>query len=56
MGAIIIKADKEGNKILSELARRLGGKVILIDDEQFEDISLGTAMDKIKTGELSHRD
>lgn len=56
MGAIIIKVDKEGNKILSELARKLGGSVILIDDEQFEDIALGSAMDKIKTGELSDRD
>lgn len=56
MGAIIIKVDKEGNKILSELARKLGGRVIQIDDEQFEDIALGSAMDKIKTGELSDRD
>ncbi len=56
MGAIIIKVDKEGNKILSELARKLGGRVIQIDDEQFEDIALGSAMDKIKTGELSDYD
>lgn len=56
MGAIIIKVDKEGNKILSELARKLGGRVIQIDDEQFEDIALGSVMDKIKTGELSDRD
>lgn len=55
MGAIIIKVDKEGNKILSELARKLGGRVIQIDDEQFEDIVLGS-MDKIKTGELSDYD
>ena len=56
MGAIIIKADKESNKILSELAGRLGGSVILIEDEQFEDIALGTAMDKMKIGELSDRE
>lgn len=56
MGAIIIKADKKSNKILSELARRLGGNVILIEDEQFEDIALGTAMDSVKTGELSDHD
>lgn len=56
MGAIIIKVDKEGNKILSELARKLGGRVIQIDDEQFEDIALGSAMDEIKTGELSDYD
>jgi hypothetical protein len=56
MGAFIIKADEESNKILSDLARKLGGSVISIDDRQFEDFALGTAMDKVKTGELSYRD
>jgi predicted transcriptional regulator len=56
MRAIVIKADKESKKIISELARKLGGSVISIDDEQFEDFALGAAMDKVKTGELSDRD
>lgn len=56
MEALIIKADKESNKILLELAQKLGGTVINIEEEQFEDIALGVAMDKIKTGEIVDRD
>lgn len=56
MGAIIIKADKKSNKILSELARRLGGSVINLEDEQYEDFALGRAMDAAKTGELADRE
>ncbi|WP_373521030.1 hypothetical protein [Aquiflexum sp.] len=51
MGAIIIQADNKSNKILSELAKKLGGTVINLEDEQFEDLALGTAMDQLKTGE-----
>lgn len=56
MGAIIIKADKKSNKILSELARKLGGTVIDLEDEQYEDFALGTAMDDAKTGEIVEPD
>lgn len=56
MGAIIVKADKKSNKLLSELARKLGGSVLNLEDEQFEEIVLGTAMDAVKTGELADRD
>ncbi|WP_194974139.1 hypothetical protein [Aquiflexum lacus] len=51
MGAIIIRADNKSNKILSGLAKKLGGTVINLEDEQFEDLVLGTAMDQLKTGE-----
>ncbi len=51
-----MKADRKSNKILSELARRLGGSVINLEDEQYEEIALGTAMDAIKTGELVDRE
>lgn len=50
MSTILIKADKQSNKILSELAKKLGGDVIDMKDEQFEDLMLGTMMDKVKTG------
>jgi hypothetical protein len=50
MGAIVIKADNESNKILKELAEKLGGNVTQIDEEQYEDIVLGTLMEKEKTG------
>ena len=56
MGAIIVKADKKSNKILSELARKLGGSVIKLEDEQYEEIALGKAMDAVKTGELTERE
>ena len=49
MGAIIIRADKKSNKILSELARKLGGTVINLEDEQYEDIALRASIDDSKT-------
>ena len=52
MAAIIIKVDTESNKILTRLAKKLGGSVININDEQFEDFALGTLMDREKTGEI----
>jgi hypothetical protein len=55
MGAIIIKADKTSNRILSELARKLGGTVINLEDGQYEDIAIGSAMDDLKTGETVDR-
>ena len=56
MSAIIIKADKESNKILAELARKLGGNVLSIDDEKFEDLALGSLMDKSKTDQTVSRE
>ncbi len=51
MGAIIIKIDKRSNRLLSELAKELGGEIIAINDEQYEDIALGRLMDEVKTNE-----
>ena len=56
MSAIIIKADKKSNKILAELAKKLGGNVLSIDDEKFEDIAFGTMMEEAKTGENVSRE
>lgn len=50
MSTILIKADKSSNKILASLAEKLGGSVIDVNDEQFEDLMLGTLMDRVKTG------
>ncbi|WOK08775.1 hypothetical protein RT717_09020 [Imperialibacter roseus] len=55
MGAIIIKADKKSNKLLSDLAKKLGGNVMNLADEQFEDFAIGSAMDAAKTGETVDR-
>jgi hypothetical protein len=51
MGAIIIQADSKSNKILFDLAKKLGANVLSVKDEQFEDFALGSLMDSIKTGE-----
>ncbi len=56
MGAIIIKADKKSNKILSELAKKLGGDVLSLDDDQYEDFTLGYVMDSVKTGKTVSRE
>ena len=56
MGALVIKVDSKSNKILSELAKELGGKVLTINDEQYEDFVLGALMNKEKTNETVNRD
>ncbi len=56
MGAILIKSDKKNNKILSELAQRLGGAVLHLDEDQYEDIVFGITMENVKTGELVDRE
>jgi hypothetical protein len=56
MGAIIIKADSQSNKILSELAKKLGGDVHTLNDSQFEDFLLGDMMDNVKTGKRVSRE
>ncbi len=50
MSTIVIKADKQSNKLLTELAKKLGGNVMDLKDDQFEDFMLGNLMDKVKTG------
>jgi len=51
MGAVVIKIDKRNKQLMSRLAKELGGKVIVIDDEQYEDLALGKLMNDVKTGE-----
>ena len=52
MKAILVKADSRSNKILYRLAKQLGGKAFIINEEQFEDLRLGFTMDKVKTNQL----
>lgn len=56
MSTIIIKSDRQSSKILAELAIKLGGNVVDINDSQFEDIKLGILMDKEKTRKTVSRD
>ena len=55
MSTIVIKADKQSSMILSELAKKLGGNVYDLKDEQFEDLMLGMMMDSVKTGKTVSR-
>ena len=56
MGAIIIKGDTENNKILAKLAKKLGNKVISINEEEYEDFALGKMMDESKTEQTATRE
>jgi len=56
MSALVIKVDSKSNKIIKELAKKLGGIVLSIDDNQYEDIALGYLMDKEKTGKTVSRE
>lgn len=56
MGAILIQADSQSNKILSDLAKKLGANVLSIKDEQFEDLALGSLMNNVKTNENVSRE
>jgi len=56
MSTIVIQADTKSNKILSDLAKKLGGKVLSLKDDQYEDFALGPLMDKVKTNETVSRE
>lgn len=55
MSAILIKTDRKNGRLLSDLAKQLGGNVIDIADGQMEDLLLGKLMDKVKTGKTVSR-
>ena len=56
MGAILIQADSKSNKLLADLAKKLGGNVLSVKDEQFEDLALGALMNTVKTNETVSRE
>ncbi|MFV0265593.1 MAG: hypothetical protein ACK5HT_00495 [Draconibacterium sp.] len=56
MGAVVIKIDDKNNRLIAKLVKELGGKVISINEEQYEDLVLGTLMDEEKTGETVSRE
>jgi len=56
MGALVIKIDKKNNRLISKLAKELGGDVLSINDEQYEDLALGRLMEEVKTDENVSRD
>ena len=56
MGAVVIKIDEKNNRLISRLVKELGGKVISINDEQYEDLAMGKLIDDVKTGESVSRE
>lgn len=50
MSTILIKAAKANNKLLADLAKKLGGNILNVDDDQFEDFMLGNLTESVKTG------
>ncbi|MEP7196581.1 MAG: hypothetical protein ABI851_08675 [Saprospiraceae bacterium] len=55
MSTIMIKVDKQSSKILSELAKKLGGNVVDLKDAQFEEFLLGSLLNTVKTGKTVSR-
>ena len=51
MDAIIIEGDAENNRILAKLAKKIGNRVISLNDEEYEDLAFGKMMTDSKTGE-----
>ncbi len=56
MGAVVIKIDKKNNKLIARLVKELGGNILSINDEQFEDIALAKLMENEKTNKTVSRE
>ena len=56
MGALVVKINKKNNQLISRLVKELGGDVLSINDEQYEDLALGNLMDEVKTNEDVDKD
>lgn len=56
MSIFLIKTDKQSSKILAKLAIMLGGNIIDMKDDQFENFMLGSLMDKVKTGKTASKE
>jgi hypothetical protein len=56
MTTMMIQSDKKKSKLIANLVKELGGKVLKIDKDILEDIALGEMMNNEKTNELVPRD
>ncbi|MFN8697730.1 MAG: hypothetical protein ACK5XQ_00260 [Flavobacteriales bacterium] len=50
MGAMIMQADDKSSKLLKELAKRMGARVTIVNEAQYEEFLLGQLMESVKTG------
>lgn len=56
MGAIVIKSDAKSLKLIMEIAKRMGGVVAKLDNDQPEDFTFGEMMKEAKTGKTVSRE
>ena len=56
MGAIVVKSDAKSLKLIMEIAKRMGGEVTKLDNDQLEDFTFGEMMKEAKTGKTVSRD
>ena len=56
MGAIGIKSDAKSLKLITEIAKRMGGEVAKLDNDQLEDFTFGEMMKEVKTGKSANRE
>lgn len=56
MGALVVKINRKNNQLISRLVKELGGDVLAINDEQYEDLALGNLMDEVKSNEDVDKD
>jgi hypothetical protein len=56
MGAVVIKSDKKSLRLITELAKRLGGDVVKLNDEELEDFTFGEMMKEARTDKTVGRD
>jgi hypothetical protein len=56
MAAILIKSDNAENlRLLTDLARRLGGQATSVNAEILEDVMLGELINREKTGKKADK-
>ena len=56
MGALVVKINRKNNQLISRLVKELGGDILSINDEQYEDLALGNLIDEVKTNEDVDKD
>ena len=51
MSTLVIQSKSKNNlKLLSELAKKIGDKAVVLSKEQAEDLAMGNYMNRIRTG------
>ena len=56
MGAIVIKSDSKSLRLITEIAKQMGGVVSKLDNEQVEDFTFGEMLKEAKTGKTVSRE